>query len=703
MPLPDITLPDLPTLDSFLALLPFNAAPAAIVAVTPISAPIKAVLATDFEITPFLEKVLIDPYKTAELAVLSQAELAIDDVVSYVESLIPADLLAEIMALPGLAERLLAEGTTLVDFITNIIQQIPKSIDIGMLLRSTSLMHLADHIKDLMSAIDTLMVELDCVPTGFIADALAFMDDMANMLDVAAYMSDFNLGIDLTCYGVDINLSLPDFSNFGCSGCSNPVAYTAVGVATASGIIKAPNTYTNKLAALGVPQPRNLLPILYTTTATQFPILANGVQIAGQHTVNNMVLTADKLTLVKYIDIINGLAGSYSDTLLTYNTEHTAVVKFLAANAAVAEAFIDILTIYDINEIIAMVDFIDKLGAANITRIIGIINQLTAPEVETLLQQIAELGVAGYLATYNTETTPLSPELVALIDTVTVYGITVITDIQNIVTAVGTAVTAQIITAVSTIGITEIYNILQIITGVTTAGTVAAISPVELKQIVVQINQNITTIIIDTHSVLSRTELINVLAGINALTAPGLIALLTAFERVDTTIALNSIAVLASLTVPSIIALTLQLNSNEVYNILINRGITGIFLLYAIKKSAELSSEVGNYKIAAEVLTNYTGTVTVYYRRYIVTKLLASYKTNVDDITLGPTLAAYYFAKALYGIYSDWDITIRDKTAVAFHTPWLTASNDALLLLSHYPKTAIAAQLQLDNTYRLTY
>ena len=107
-----------------------------------------------FDITPSMEAVKVDPFKTIDLSVLTEAELAITRNLSSVLDWIPPEVLELLKQAPEFLKQLQDMDMTLEGFLTKLKTLLPDNLDISDLLTEFDIVDIFDNIERITSMLD---------------------------------------------------------------------------------------------------------------------------------------------------------------------------------------------------------------------------------------------------------------------------------------------------------------------------------------------------------------------------------------------------------------------------------------------------------------------------------------------------------------------------------------------------------------------
>jgi len=675
-----------PDLTSFTALLSFTSNPSTIVSPFPPSVPIKPLAKTSFEISPFMEKVTRDPYAVTDLSILSQTELQIDNVIDYVSTIVPPELLAELEKLPDLAKYLLDEGLSLPNVLMEISTQLPTSLSLSDLLRAVPIMDVIHNINSFLGAITNLGLNILTIPANIIITGMSIMSSVLNLVGSVVHTASY---IATTAVNTALGIT---------TAIVNPIAKLALGIAMIGATTTHTIAATGFLLAKGISNIAHMVAFVVNTPSIFMAIISHGIKMIGTTLSKSIIFAVNHISAVvvhaavvvmKSInDLTNirltthfGLLLGYTNTLNLYNimSVHTDVCVRTAHN----------LVTYNYQDIDVIASSVYTNGNIATHSIITVISGYSIADALGVLEIIKAQGVGVYLS--NDHSGTYQP----LIDNVNTYGIDAVFSLTTAVNNISSVDISTIVDDTTTLGLDSIRNMINVVTATTPNTLLDTVTQMQSSNLMT-IGATLTQMDIVGAQTLSDLTDAATTVGIDNLNT-----FTDTLTKVDTNNISNSIDIINKLTDTDISDIGTFISNTEPYTILSNLNIDNDLMEIAIKKTCEVCAKAGNYHMVINLLNNYSGNISVGYRRYLVSVILNNYKITLDDNTIGLKLAGQYFAQGLYSIYNLWDIDTRNNEVVSLLSPLLTATKDSLTLLSKYPQTAIPAILQLDNQYKL--
>lgn len=652
-------MPSAPTstdLSSILALLSFNNK--SNVAVSPFPAPLapKPLAPTSFQISPFQEKIVKNPYETFNLSALTQAQLSIDTVVSYLETLVPTELLVNLQNDLALGRYLVATGLTLEQTVTKLMDSINNQNLLTDLLRAVPMLSLLANVPPYLTALLTLGLSLNTLSNSFSVSSLTQMTAMSVFMDVAGINEGY------------ANMALINGVNPIYASTNNPLAIAAISLATISVMASNIAYSSNYLSGYGINYTNSTIAFINNCSSVNFAVIANGIQLAG-------VTTSGEILAV--MNIVNKLGIPVVNALITLLTASPVLVIDIATY----------LNTYGIPTVTNLVNCININGLSTTLSIISIINGFSMVGVQSVLSYISINGLVAYEA-FDTSGT-----YATLLTAVSNYGVVVITELTSAILVVGSTTVTTVATNINTLTTATTAQLTGYATTYSSNTLFNAVN--ELYSVLVTV---LPTIMANLTVIISGSGIVTPIGSLNTSNTA---AFLKTSMSVDIDNIIPNINLLNSLSSILISNISSQISSGEAYTVLANNNVAGIFLNYSIRQATEIAALVGNYHMVLNLLNNYSGLITNDYRRYLINTILANYKTTVDDSVIGATLASLYLYNALNAILPGWNTTTRDNETVCLQTPWIGASKDALTLLLNNSNTAVDAIIQLDNRYAI--
>jgi hypothetical protein len=655
----------------------------------PIPAKIKPVKLTDFQSSPFIEKVLVDPYKTFELNKLSKAELSIDGVTDYLSGLLPPDLVSGLRANPELLNLLNTRGMSLEGALNGLSNRLPSSISLSGLIRQNGIMSIFSHLDDFLNIAASLGFNINDLSMPFLSDGLSFLSQMSSLFNTR------------NSFGNYFGFSNKKNNNYG---------MTSFALANINQLALAKKPLYGMLSESGVTSSKGLLPFLIKTNSNDFITLSAGTKIIGSDSTlilidkindNGIDNVKTNITTIKdtFTIIPNDNGTSIPDSILdlteVFNTlgkDNTIVIKDITVPKPASTTIVaNTITTYGkdvVNDINNTIQTNGLLTTKTIVEtIVGLLATLSVINVLDVLAKVKQTTVAEYIATYGVG------EYTGLLNLVTTYGINLVSILANVTAKVGNSNVVSIIDAINDLGNASIAEFIAMTTVSNTkiiAKSVQAIKdtiPNNFNTVLTQVN------LLGKETVYSSSMLLNKLSEENRN------GFIDSLSRVDLKQALVNVDNITSLSSNDITKLATQKSYYEPYSVLLKYGIQGKLLEYAIKKSCQLAANKGDYLMVNNLVDNYKGELSIEFKETLVNSLLKNYTIEYDNLLLGKDISSSLFTETLFKIYPNWNITKRNNTVVGLQTPFINSSPDAIELLLLHPDTAIAAILQKNNNY----
>lgn len=655
-------MPTVPSVDlnSLLELLSYNNKVVQVTSPNPPPPLIKPLSKTSFQVSPFLEKNLLDPYKTSTLVNLTKADLAIDNIVDYLQNLLPPELIDEISKDVAFAQQLIATGLTINQAVNDLISQLNSGSLLQNLLRNLPISSLINLLPSFLRSIANAGLNGLILADAFYVNGLIAYNSFSGLIDNLGYENNY------TSFTSINNVNQTDYSTV-----TNPVADASVVLAIVSTMAYSNTSYLHYLNSISVNNSVTLLPLVNNISSSQFATLANGVQMLG---------ISSSTQLVNIVNIIATIGQANLTILTNLLSAHNAPITNLSS-------YINVFGLTDMNSLYSC---LLANGTTNTNTIITTINTFTSTNVYNVLNIVKAVQVSGYLLTDSSGT------YTSLLNLVNTYGINTVFSMAYVVFDITASTLSTIIGYITTVTLSSFNSLL------TLANTY---TPNVINTIVLELNSISSTIL---NGVIANINLIETNGDLTSITAFGTLsvtntaALSSVLLAVDTNIVLVNITNLNSLSAANIVNISTQISNYEPYTTISNFGISGLILNYTVRLALETSAKAGNYNMLLNILNNYSGIITQDYRKYLVNTLLKNYVFTTDDAVSGVSLAGKYLVQALNSIYSGWYTDVRSGETVYTQLPFLNASNDALMVLSNYAYTEIPAIFQIDNNYILS-
>jgi len=662
----------------------------------PAPSPIKDILPTDFELSPFLEKVTVDPYSTVELGILNQAELAIDSVVDYVESVLPPELIDGIKGLPGLAQQLLLKGQNLEQFLLNLQNRIPRNLSLVNILRMSGVLNTVNHLETFLYQARQIGITVENLPAVFTTNGLSFMGQMSHFFDISSITNQIKGSLDFNAAR-----GYPANHGGGYTYSGNPIAKAGVALATVSLSTTTPTSISNTLRNLGITNATNALPLLNNSTSTQVSIIATATQASSITTVSNLVNTINSSGYTNTSNLITAIGTSTSPNIYKNvanivtqlgKTDATTLIGVINSNPTAAATVANGINTYGISTVTNLVAQLQTLGLTVLTQLFNDIAGIQPTIMLGIITEVEATSIAAYITAHG------STNNGTVLTDIQNHGITLIANLNTLLDTIGITYCISLINGINTLTITNANTLLTLATthGANTIST-------DMGLIGLETTSNLNTALAQV-TLMGSNNVISVSDTINALNAANATVLTNNLNGLDSTAVISALPILSNLNSTQLTTLSTQINSNnEPTSILTSAGLSGDYLIYATKKAMEVGAKAGNYRIVLDLINNYAGTISTDYLYYIVVTLLSNYSNNEDDAAMGRQTVSRFFGSALYQICPSFDMVIRNGESIFNQSPFITASMDSLNTLVYYPLTAIACQLELDNKYTLVH
>ncbi len=660
---------------------------------------IKPIKLTDFQISPFIEKVTKDPFSMPDLNILSKAELAVDDVVDYLSNSLSGDVLDGIYNIPDLPGKLLEKATSLEEFVQDIAYKLPNTLSLDGLLRKTGLMTVYNNIDNFTNTISSLGSKLTELPNTFIETGLHFMGKMENTFNLATDTSRFTSMFDKV-------------SNFGGTTEYHPVAMTAIALAHVNELTLKKTNTAQTLTKLGIRNKAKILELTKSIKSDDFITIAAGNKLIGKKATASLITNIKKdgitntatnlnaiITKFKNSDttstllvpntiagVANTINNIHKDNTITLNsilTTHTTEVK--TVTEAIAKHGVDVID--HINDTITEHTFTTTLSMVD-----NILAQLTILDLSDMINVLIEvknIGVLTYRSTYGVTTHQ------ELLNLVIAYGIDLILILANTIAIIGPSNITNTITSVNTIGNNDI-NTLVAIANLTTPNILATSTLALASASNIEITDTIAQA-----DLIGANKLANLINAVNILNIENLANLLVVISNNNQNLINDNLDTLSVLTITDILDIAKQMTNTEPYTTILNSGITGDFLQYAAIEAIDLCAKAGDPKMVLDIINRHPYKIPNPIRKLAVTHILKNYKVSEDDNVIGINGSANILGNSLTEIYPNWNMDMRANNDINTLAPLITANTDSLQLLTHYPNAAISAILQLDNNYKI--
>lgn len=664
-----LNIPTLPNLGSILP--PFPLAPKAI-----------PILPTQFQTNPFREMNLVDPFKTFDLATLTEEQLAVDDLGDILGKYLPSELIDEISNLADFGKYLLETGKSMVEVVMDLADKL-SNFDLAGILRDLPIMDVINNIEGIISTAIEMGMSIVNFTQQAITNVFKFVAKVGNAINGVIYSAEsFVMG----------KLSL---LTSGFSKTINPIMSAGLIFGTVTSILSMPINLVNTLVSGGIKAMSPLLGVLSLSSSLNFNTLAGGLGalgvtrgmslgnisplFLGVNTIN-MLTTLTTSPARNIIGFISGLTHTYGYPLMNaYST-----INSLFGHGTLDGTF-TFLKSYGINQLSYIKNLYSHFTGFALNPIVRLFNHFTIDQLHTFHTDIINVGVANYLNNHA------SSEFSGIITLVQQYGVEII-DVG--ITAVQNNYQADIV-VFDPINSVHFSNVIDVFTNVSEAdrATLLQADLTHMGEALAIVNTYGSNLINATLPILTES--------LGLVSANQLAAILNAGSGFSGNTAANAFSTLASLSDAQKTLLSSKLSINEINTLFSEYSITGDVLNYLIKAITEEAAKQGNYKILVNLISNYPDILTKDYLMYLITTLLQNYVLTSDDNAMGVKLASINFVNALSIILPNWNyITINNKS-IYNNTPLLTASMDSLTLLINNPSTATQAIIQKDSHFSL--
>jgi hypothetical protein len=224
----------------------------------PYPSPTKPIPATktQFQVTPFKEQNLMDPFKTLELAILTEEQLAVDQIGDVLSKFLPPELIGELTALPELANKLLQEGKDLIGTVMDLADKLPTMADLGSLLRDTPIMSVLDNIDGLMQTMSDIGTDISSVTTSDLSGMFDFLGNDSSQSGDTSGVSTITDSMST------LDQSIPPVTNIRNA--------TAIVYGISSSIVNTPISLSSIMNMYGVSSPVAVLGTIQSMSSTAF-------------------------------------------------------------------------------------------------------------------------------------------------------------------------------------------------------------------------------------------------------------------------------------------------------------------------------------------------------------------------------------------------------------------------------------------------
>ena len=437
-------------------------------AVSPMPEPVATTppTSTDFEISPYLEKVVLDPYKPLPLGVLNQHELMVDDVLSYLSSVIPPNLVDVLYSIPGVNNLLAAAGQSIDQFVSSLVGMLPPNLSLGSVLGSiangamaglSSIGQLVGNIAAVANTALAIGMNIAAIPGQIINDALGYMANMGVQINVSAFISDSN------------NLSTRNTIN----GVANPSVSLPAMAGLSLGIINHsvsnPVPCVNAVRTINTPyKPTLLVPVMKSTSSSSFPAITKTTKAIGitPATTITKAVKAAGATQVKSV-IATTASANAPATFKNAATASKAIGQTSAKKlAAVISAHPAATTAISSN--------IATYGNTKIKNLNAILSNSSVASTNTLVVNLADLPtntVSTLITSIKTHTAPVTTSIV---ESLSALPGTSLTPIIVSISANGVLKTTNVVNNISVLPSADVLTMLSDIAATSSDAYIAA-------------------------------------------------------------------------------------------------------------------------------------------------------------------------------------------------------------------------------------
>lgn len=662
------------------------------VAPSPAPVKLKPLSESDFTISPTMEKVLMDPFDAIGLKTLSTSDLGIDNVVDYLSSIIPTDLLDIVKGAPGLAKTLLNRAQSLDSFVAELSRKLPQNCTMGDMLRGSSIMEIYDNIDDFKNTVAELKMTVEAMPTNFTGDSLKLMSGMRAAFDTNRFSNMFS------------GLGNMDAFSGTKSYRYNPIGITGLTLASVNLAATNKSSTAGLFVSSGVTNSKEAISIIRKASPTEFASICAGLKLLGLAR-SNVLLKALRLYKAPTLKIIINSIFSKFKSGNVINPDITSLSSLENTHGDdTINAFYtrkDNIPISDFCVFIngygvGVIDFIntsittydDVTSTTHFTQVSGWITLHTATVLLPLLEEVKLLGVDEYLIQY-----PLTPygDILAL---AAATSIEYVIELTNHLLLVPLATVVIIITNITELPIGMADTILVL-------GRIDNEIPLFLLTLIKRIPDESFVSYTITASQYDIDLVDVIIIGINNMGLANFLKFIDHIEKVGIDQVSANVPSFIALSPESVTSISNYISYNNPLFQLEKINPSGPFLHYSVKTACGLCAKAGKALMVESMILGYSGKILDTERYQYVLDILINYSPDDDDAALGVQLAAKYFVTALFNIHPTWDIT-KDKDANIINmVPFITANYLAQKLLLHDDRTAVSAVIQYDNQYKL--
>jgi hypothetical protein len=682
-PLGGITLPKPPQIGNLLSGIKIPKIPFLGDITKPYPTPPKAKqpTKTKFDKTPFSEINLIDPFKTSELAILTEDLLAVDKIGDVLGKFLPPELVEELSSLQDFATHLLDQGKDMVGTVMELADKIPNGLNLSELLRDTPIMSVIENIDSINDIAGKLGIDLSSFSQDGLKSIFSFLDGFKSSGDSTAGNNDSNATTILSSLG----FTVPNIGDIAMK--------TAVVSGAISSIVGYKVNMNNTYKNLGVSSVSSVTGVTNLLSSNGFTQLVNNLNVIGKRDINKLAYITPRLNFVgnsDYIrsalklpvDTVNLLTGLNPTKLDSVRTYASLTQQYGATAVSVSTKNLSCYTEAKL-AIIRDIYTLDPTFSLNET--ISQFATHTTSEIQQFQTEVAQKGVTQYALDNPNKFT-------AEIALVTKYG-NVIVDIS--LTAITNINRVDGTQRLTDSGIVILLGVMVSV-GVPTAVKLSNTSDISLSLTLSAIDTYGPTLLTTTLSelisiVTNNTDLEATITAI--VTVVGLTGSFSGSQLEQTFTSLLEI------TPKNLSIIQNKLSVTEVSTIITMYEIDGLSLQHLLKETTKQAAIVGDKKTILNLIGTYPDILTNDYLRYLVETLLEHYTLTKDDICMGTKLASINFVNSIGAILPNWWLTTRGSEIVYNHKPFINASIDSLLLLQADTTLGVDAILQSDNSY----
>jgi len=678
----------------------------------PSSSPAGSLVKTAFEINPFLERILTDPYRTLDINVLSQSQLAIDSVFDYVREYIPRDLVNLFSNSPNVRELLSSLNTNLFGIVNEIESYLPSNLNIELLLRNTELGDLYNNIRPYVNALRFNNVTVENISHIVIIEAINYMSDMRrNFSSYQYYKLSDNTANIVTSNTADVK---PD-----------PFAQTALALSVIKGNAQTLLPVSSLLSNIAIENTSKALPFITNVSSSSFVVFTLTIASIKKEIAYNILENLNNSSYGAVIDNLKTikmyLFSVTSKQILVVNTNYNNVIETsedtipkIIENMSHSLYLIGknnfeiIRNIYNLNPtlVVSIGEYITNYGMGLLLPVSSHINNLTRGIIETLVTNINSTLTTNSKVEINemldyVETNSVNEYIdkygegnyTTLLNSITTYGMRVIRDICNLVFAINSNKVLTVCEHLNEIG----YEIIEDLSSLTTVHSDKTIgtSIYNLNEIPSEDLARLITVIEE----LTAKNTYSLIVLINKLTlsnAEIFITNLTLYPYEDI---YNAIPLLSQLTSNNLEDIVSNIKNTEIDSTFEYFNVTGNFFKYGVKKALEICAEVGNFRMVNKIFTTYNPMLTEKDKDNLVSLLLVNYSPSNDETIIGYEKASDSLIRLLNAVDEEWLYVTRRDELIYNNLLFIKSKTELLKLLNANPLTALCATLQLNNKY----